>query len=749
MDIDKEIHTLGSESLDDLFSNQGIHPTINFSGGIGGAGGAGGVNGGVGGEGQGPRLYLTNAEQFTLNLNRSEQALVHGNYRKIPWGDIYLQRQLYVSRPEPEWLLYSPHPRYSTRKVQSARINGQNFTAVNYEGTKAEKILSTSQEWKEDVERYMKFRHENILQVYGIVRDQKHDVYATIFHGGLSLKVNWLLIFWQEGFNYFESISGYPAGATGHLCLDVGMDTSPTVTPDTGVESLTIPPINFLSFVDANIIVESLALEDYHMICGEMFSKYQYYMLSSTCPIHMGSVNHAVPDVDLDNSVEIASLLPSELKWDAHWQISRNQELHKHIGFRVRGWTRFLSSELSDLSWFWFPVWYPHSPNLWLSQANHIFYRSAIKSNFDNYASFKWPECPAYWSLDSSGVERLSTEEASRLGFPVISPKTEFYGWSWEDSVYTGLREFHQAKGFHPDSQDVARHLKYPLFDLSSKAENAVAIGVQKSTGKIEEISSGEDDFASVTDQEELSKLAEGCPSGDLQPEVDGTSTASKEREKNFADDSDRGTSIDGPEYNGQEHNSKLQESTVDLAERMPVSKAFKIITTIQIVLICVLGFLALVERIIPFCFVPRDVPRQQSHAPWRVGRMAGWMDGTRRNARRSIRSATGAHLPNFGVINHDRPPQPARGSQDHIAEERYINSRRSKNIHLEAYPEGSGSESVAGGGAVRKTRNDDVGRNVGASGVGSVLRAGDARRWLPRNKGEPFVHEKRFLLVE
>ncbi|KAJ7909718.1 hypothetical protein B0H13DRAFT_2490539 [Mycena leptocephala] len=72
-------------------------------------------------------------------------------------------------------------------------------------------------------------------------------------------------------------------------------------------------------------------------------------------------------------------------------------------------------------------------------------------------SSFRWPECPAYWSLDPSGVERLSIEDATTLRFPSILLSTGISGYSWDASVYTGLRQFHQAKGFDPDSQDVAR----------------------------------------------------------------------------------------------------------------------------------------------------------------------------------------------------------------------------------------------------------------------------------------------------
>ncbi|KAJ6586077.1 hypothetical protein B0H19DRAFT_915425, partial [Mycena capillaripes] len=71
-----------------------------------------------------------------------------------------------------------------------------------------------------------------------------------------------------------------------------------------------------------------------------------------------------------------------------------------------------------------------------------------------------------YWSLDPSGGVRLTTEEARRLGFPPIQYTTKVYLYSWDTSVYSGLRQFHQTKGFDPDSLDVARYLGYPYFQL-------------------------------------------------------------------------------------------------------------------------------------------------------------------------------------------------------------------------------------------------------------------------------------------
>ncbi|KAJ7197712.1 hypothetical protein C8J57DRAFT_1029209, partial [Mycena rebaudengoi] len=66
-----------------------------------------------------------------------------------------------------------------------------------------------------------------------------------------------------------------------------------------------------------------------------------------------------------------------------------------------------------------------------------------------------------YWSLDPSGTERLGSEEAERLGFPSFTVRM-----SWDDLVYAGIREFHEAKGFDPYSQDVAREFGYPLYEV-------------------------------------------------------------------------------------------------------------------------------------------------------------------------------------------------------------------------------------------------------------------------------------------
>ncbi|KAJ7239328.1 hypothetical protein C8J57DRAFT_1004593, partial [Mycena rebaudengoi] len=71
-----------------------------------------------------------------------------------------------------------------------------------------------------------------------------------------------------------------------------------------------------------------------------------------------------------------------------------------------------------------------------------------------------------FWSLDPSGVERISADRALSLGFPALVLTMEALLSSWAPNVYTGLREFHQVRNFNPDGQDLAQHLGFPLYEM-------------------------------------------------------------------------------------------------------------------------------------------------------------------------------------------------------------------------------------------------------------------------------------------
>ncbi|KAJ7198200.1 hypothetical protein C8J57DRAFT_1019789, partial [Mycena rebaudengoi] len=70
------------------------------------------------------------------------------------------------------------------------------------------------------------------------------------------------------------------------------------------------------------------------------------------------------------------------------------------------------------------------------------------------------------WSFDRTDSTRLSTEEATRLGLPKIQLEAHITGFYWDTSVYAGLHQLHQGKGFDPETHNLARQLDYPLFEL-------------------------------------------------------------------------------------------------------------------------------------------------------------------------------------------------------------------------------------------------------------------------------------------
>ncbi|KAJ7722577.1 hypothetical protein B0H14DRAFT_2642098 [Mycena olivaceomarginata] len=75
---------------------------------------------------------------------------------------------------------------------------------------------------------------------------------------------------------------------------------------------------------------------------------------------------------------------------------------------------------------------------------------------------FRTRTCAACWSLDPWGTEWLSTEEARNLGFPNIELSVEVWGRRWNSSIYAGIRQFQEAKGFDSYSQDAALEAGYP-----------------------------------------------------------------------------------------------------------------------------------------------------------------------------------------------------------------------------------------------------------------------------------------------
>jgi hypothetical protein len=163
----------------------------------------------------------------------------------------------------------------------------------------------------------------------------------------------------------------------------------------------------------------------------------------------------------------------------------------------------------------------PEGMRSWLAQANHVFNQSNVSDSLERFGQspdsigsaylllthitglvvrititlmlegnitgllpgFLFLYCPsprhstpaksqdsssiAYWSLDRTGRQRLSPEDARSLGFPAIKAEIGVHVKSWDTTTYLFLRQFHEGKGFDPDSEDVARHLGLAPVSLS------------------------------------------------------------------------------------------------------------------------------------------------------------------------------------------------------------------------------------------------------------------------------------------
>ncbi|KAJ6526059.1 hypothetical protein B0H19DRAFT_1385801 [Mycena capillaripes] len=247
------------------------------------------------------------------------------------------------------------------------------------------------------------------------------------------------------------------------------------------------------------MVIDSLTVDQYHHICYWELSRFRSASgFAPTMTVNLRAIIFCSGN-QLEDSFEVA-LMPDVEVFRGPWNASGT------LGEIMEdGWTRFSSSEVSGTT-ICFQMW-SHPSMSWLSQANHIFSRVQITSNLEDYvvvhniffnlsipaassnppsgflflcppedfrtgpSSFSWPDCSAYWSLDPIGTERLSMEDTMSLGLPSIRFLMGIRGTSWDANVYAGLRHLHQAKGFDPDSQEVARHLGERLYRLPSELD--------------------------------------------------------------------------------------------------------------------------------------------------------------------------------------------------------------------------------------------------------------------------------------
>ncbi|KAJ7767307.1 hypothetical protein B0H16DRAFT_1521635 [Mycena metata] len=401
------------------------------------------------------------------------------------------------------------------------------MTVAVYQGKGAE------EEWRKDISRYSCLRHPNFVQLCGITTSSLmhatifHDDLiplesfldlsekSTIYvHAYCSMD------FWDAN-DYFSSVfrqrlcitecTFWIRRSTGKLCADlISSNISHRIqTPRPDCYEITFAHTSS----GQAITVDSLSVQKYHEICYWDLSQVRYIHQSTVVTVNIGAVISWPSSDHFELPIPLASLshvvIPTRL-----WHFSRGGRGE----VTGSGWTRWKSGDIINRTlrihiWHW-------SPECWLSQANHIFDRLKLQENFRDHVvvdditfeipikplhegqflppgnslgtrvtlpkgylfvcpvddfrvgpcSFRWPDRPAYWSLDPSGSQPLSTEEAAGLGFPLLQFNTTIRGKCWDHTTYTELRRFHLAKGFDPTSQDIARHLGDPLYHLTQES---------------------------------------------------------------------------------------------------------------------------------------------------------------------------------------------------------------------------------------------------------------------------------------
>ncbi|KAJ7927332.1 hypothetical protein B0H13DRAFT_2653618 [Mycena leptocephala] len=405
-----------------------------------------------------------------VTKNYTSGPTVPSDFRMIPLGDIDLQHELRLNKGSA--VVGCRRERASVRRVYSARIDGRNapMTVAMYQGPGAEE--------------------SPVLTVYikAFCISEFHGVQQYLFSAFQTIPIDDDCTFWMRR-------------STGRLCADLvpgnfmlGGTTSherPTFDQWQRLFSLNVPHMEAM-------VIDSLTLEQFHAIfCWDRSTRCTRSKNERT--VHLGAIL-VKSGSDWDYLDEVVSSANIRIDYHAWQAIQGWRDTSTRGEVTEDGWTRFNSCDVSDDMRISLCL-EQHSES-WLSQANHIFSRLGITSDFTDYevvrqaffsiyfskalehcppgylfvcpakdlqfgpSSFRWPDCPAYWSLDPSGAERLSLEEATELGFRSIEPWASIGADSWDADVYPALRQFHRAKGFDPDSQDVARHLGYPLYQL-------------------------------------------------------------------------------------------------------------------------------------------------------------------------------------------------------------------------------------------------------------------------------------------
>ncbi|KAK7029955.1 hypothetical protein R3P38DRAFT_2775401 [Favolaschia claudopus] len=534
--------------------------TLNVSGGIGGHGGRGGQEGGAGGNGKGPTFNFSRAEGWIVHVNERnprEISLCDINLQR----EVYLvNSQVNSRRGERNFVRRYCTAEVKDRKQMTVVFyEGEHAVEVEFKEDVTEYMRFRHPSFlqlygtlhSENVHASIFYDDlipwsdiESLCQQYPMLPCYVYAYAAAEFEAANDYMRDIFDTRLRVGYAVFLRHS------TGRLCIDIEGDDDKAPWFLSAFEQ--IFPISPLPSIDREVIINALTVEQYHIICHFAFGDLFFIDETEsplTTTVHLGAVYRKAaghhnfgsplaiaPTLDTDN------YFPQALAW--HLKVA------PHV--MESGWNRLTVSDLlchPEIGVMELLDPQVHS-SLWLSQADHILnclgsdfeffdaddygkltvclldsiefrlylgrdhesFRQTHWHSFDGFlflcppksfkvgpGSFRCPDCIGYWSLDPSGLDQLSAEQAAELGFPAISVSILGEGRYWSETVYAGLRQFHQGKGFNPDSQDLARHLGVPLYELYSDYEKS--LNFDGGEAHIEEVSSADTDQLGEKDE--------------------------------------------------------------------------------------------------------------------------------------------------------------------------------------------------------------------------------------------------------
>ncbi|KAJ7761405.1 hypothetical protein B0H16DRAFT_1530974 [Mycena metata] len=496
------------------------------------------------------RGFVVTGGNFTSVNNYHIAALVSSDFRTIPLSDLNLERdvvsssvfhrrhgqvgarRMYSARPdgrEGNVAAAVYHGKAGEQKWQEdisrlARIRHPNFLQIY--------AIVVSQAYS----IYATIFNEDLVPLGAILakshaQSQAVCVYNYVYYYEELAECDQFL---KEEFNTSSTSNDYTLMVRRQsqaLCVDLSgsPDTFPSfpllyprgLWPNRGIRTVTN-----LKLSDEEEIIRVLELDVYHTV----FMRHLWLTVEATGPIRtdkapwrpgaiMYSDNRRYGGCGLEKRREVAWCPVKAPQWSyADGRVTEPQTSH----LMANGWTRYNACEvLGGIN-----AIIRASESAWASQANNCFAHLNVTSHKERFRfvgsiffrvdfswgdaehledstgylflcpvtqlrcgppSCAWPTHAAYWSLDPAGAEPLSTTDQD-LRFPAIRLHVSANIFSYHDSAYESLRRFHRAKGFDPDSLDVALHLGHPLLAYTSNDD-----------GEDSESESDDDPFAPTT----------------------------------------------------------------------------------------------------------------------------------------------------------------------------------------------------------------------------------------------------------